>query len=89
MCNECNSVRVALEAVLLLLYSWNSCPVPGTDISRSLVAAGQEFAFLINFSSVKHWESTSLPSTVVSYLKELAMRLSACCEVAEFLLEKQ
>ena len=40
MCNERNSVRVALEAILLLLYAWNSCPVHGTDISRSLVAVG-------------------------------------------------
>ena len=54
MCNERNSVRVALECLLLLLYAWNSCPVPGTDISRSLVAVGREFAFPIDFSSGKH-----------------------------------
>jgi hypothetical protein len=53
MCNERDSVRVALEAILLLLYAWNSCPVPGTDISRSLVAVGREFAFSIDFSSRK------------------------------------
>ncbi len=49
MCNEQDSIRVALEAILLLLYAWNSCPVPGMDISRSLVAVGLEFAFPINF----------------------------------------
>jgi hypothetical protein len=38
MCNKRNSVRVALEAILLLLYAWNSYPVPGMDISCSLVA---------------------------------------------------
>jgi hypothetical protein len=48
MCNKRDSVRVALEAILLLLYAWNSCPVPGTDIFRSLVAVGCEFAFPIN-----------------------------------------
>jgi hypothetical protein len=89
MCNECDSVRVALEAILLLLYAWNSRPVPGMDISCSLVAVGQEFAFLIDYSSGKHWELTSLPSTVMSYSKELAMRLSACREVAEILVEEQ
>jgi hypothetical protein len=26
MCNERDSVQVALEAILLLLYAWNSCP---------------------------------------------------------------
>ncbi len=89
MCNKCNSIRVALEAILLLLYAWNSCPVPGTDISCSLVAVGPEFAFPIDFSSRLHWELTSLPSTVVSYLNELASRLSACHEVAQLLVEEQ
>ena len=27
MCSERNSVRIAEEAILLLLYAWNSCPV--------------------------------------------------------------
>jgi hypothetical protein len=40
MCNERDTVRVALESLLFLLYAWNSCPVPRTDISRSLVAVG-------------------------------------------------
>jgi hypothetical protein len=89
MCNERDSVRVALEAILLLLYAWNSCPVPGTDISRSLIAVGREFAFPIDFSSGKHWELTSSASTVVSYSKDLAAQLSACCLVAELLVEEQ
>jgi hypothetical protein len=54
MCNEWDLVWVALEAILLLLYAWNSCPVAGTDISRSLVAVVREFAFPIDFSSGKH-----------------------------------
>ena len=50
MCNERDTLCVALEALLLLLYAWNSCPFPGTDISRSLVAVGCEFAFpIMNF----------------------------------------
>lgn len=88
MCNERKS-RVALEAILLLLYAWNSCPVPGTDISRSLIAVGREFAFPIDYSTGKHWELTSSPSTVVSYSKELATRLLACLEVEEILVEEQ
>jgi hypothetical protein len=54
MYNKRDSVRVALEAILLLLYAWNSCPVLGTDISCSLVVIGHEFVFLIDFSSSKH-----------------------------------
>jgi hypothetical protein len=89
MCNEWDSVWVALGAILLLLYVWNSCPVPGTDISRSLLAVGRKFVFPIDFSSGKHWEQTSSASTVVSYLKYLAAWLSACRLVAELLVEEQ
>ena len=89
MCNERDSVRVALEAILPLLYAWNSCPVPRTDISCSLVAIGREFTFPIDFSSEKHWELTLSPSTVVLYSKELATRLAACNKVAELLVREQ
>jgi hypothetical protein len=89
MCNERDLVRVALEGILLLLYAWNSCPVPRTGISQSLVAVGQEFAFPIDFLGGKHWELTSTPNTVVSYSKELTMWLSACREVAEYLVKEQ
>ncbi len=89
MCNEWDSVWVALEAILILLHAWNSCPIPRTDISPSLVAVGCKFAFQINFSGGKHWELTSTPNTVVSYSKELAASLSACHEVAEYLVREQ
>jgi hypothetical protein len=89
MCNEQDLVRIANEAILLLLYAWNSCPVPGTDISCSLVAVGRKFAFPIDYSSRKHWELILSPSTVVTYSKELATRLSACCEVAKLLVQEQ
>jgi hypothetical protein len=59
------------------------------DISRSLVAVGQEFAFPIDYSSGKHWQLTSSPAAVDSYSKQLAVRLSACREVAELLLREQ
>ena len=89
MTNERDSVRVALKAILLLLYAWNSCPIPGTDISRSLVAVGCEFAFPINYSTNKHWELTSSPSSIESYSQDLATRLSALREVAHLLVQEQ
>jgi hypothetical protein len=89
MCNEQDLVRIASEAILLLLYAWNSCPVPGMDISCSLVAVGRKFAFPIDYSSGKHWELTSSPSTVITYSKELATRLSACRDVAKLLIQEQ
>jgi hypothetical protein len=88
MRNERDTVRVALELLLLLLYVWNSCPAPGTNISRSLVAVGCKFAFLIDYSSGKHWQLTSSPATVESYSKQLANRLSACRKIAELLVRE-
>jgi hypothetical protein len=89
MCNEQDLVRIACEAILLLLYAWNSCPIPGTDISRSLIAIGHEFSFPINYSSGKHWELILSPSTVITYSKELATHLSACRKVAKILVQEQ
>ena len=63
--------------------------MPGTDISCSLVTVGHKFAFPIDFSASKHWELTSSPSTVVSYSKELARCLQACCLVANLLVHEQ
>jgi hypothetical protein len=88
MTNKQDSVRIALEAILLLLYAWNSCPIPGTDISRSLNAVSREFAFPINYLTNKHWELTSSPSSMESYSRDLAIRLSALREVAQLLIQE-
>ncbi len=42
MTNESDSVHVAMEAILLLLYAWNSAPIPGTYLSRCFVALGRK-----------------------------------------------
>jgi hypothetical protein len=88
MTNERDSVHVALEAILLLLYVWNSCPIPGTDISRSLVAVSCEFAFPIDYSTNKHWELKSSPTSVESYSRDLATLLSVLREVAQLLVQE-
>ncbi len=88
MCNERDTVCIALKCLLLQLYAWNSCPAPGTDISRSLVAVGCEFAVPIDFSSGKHWQLTSSPATVESYSNDLAMRFSVCCKIADLLVSE-
>jgi hypothetical protein len=89
MTKERDIIQVALEALLLLLYAWNLCPVPGTDLSRSLVAVGRKFAFPIDYSRSKHWELTSSPATVDMYSKQLAERLTACCKIALLLVREQ
>jgi hypothetical protein len=89
MTNERDSIRVAMEAILLLLYAWNSAPIPGTDLSRCFVALGQEFQFPIDFSANKHFELTLTPTTIASYSCELATQLSALREVAGLLVKEQ
>jgi len=89
MTNERGLVRIAMEAILLLIYTWNSAPIPGTDLSHSFVAVGREFQFPIDFSAYKHWELTSAPPTIKSYVKELAAHLQASREVAKILVEEQ
>jgi hypothetical protein len=88
MSNKRGSVRIALEALLLLINAWNLCPVPSTNISRSLVAVSCEFSFPINFSKDKHWGLTSSPSAIKSNPKDLANRLSTCHEIACLLVSK-
>jgi hypothetical protein len=89
MTNEQDTVHVALKALLLLLYAWNLCPVPGADISCNLVVVGCEFAFPINYLRSKHWELTSSPATVDTYSKQSAERLTACCKIALLLVWEQ
>jgi hypothetical protein len=86
MTNKCDSTRTALEAILLLIYAWNLCPVPGTDISWSMVAIGHKFAFPIDFSTGKHAKLYSMPGTIDSYSWELAIQLSSCHEIANLLV---
>jgi hypothetical protein len=88
MCTERGSVHIAEEAILLLLYAWNSCPVSGTNISCSFVAVGREYAFPIYYSTKKHWELTSTPAAVTSYSKTLAQYLQASLEVARLLVDE-
>jgi len=87
-CSEQDSVRVSQEAILLSLYAWNSCPIPGTDISRSFCALGREFAFPIDYCTNKHWELTSTLPAIESYSKNLAIQLEGSAEVAKLLVEE-
>jgi hypothetical protein len=88
MTNKLNLVRVALESLLLLLYASNSFPVPGTDISCSLVTSGRKFSFPINFSTGMHPELTSSPTAIESYSHDLSERLAACREIVMLLVSE-
>jgi hypothetical protein len=89
MTNERNSTWVALESILLLIYAWNLCPVPDTDISRSMAAVGHKFSFPIDFLAGKHAELYLAPVLVELYAQDLARRLSSCHEIAKLLVKEQ
>eukprot|EP00956_Cyclotella_meneghiniana_P034898 scaffold109224_cov64-Cyclotella_meneghiniana.AAC.4 len=88
MTNERESVRVSSESILLLLYAWNSAPVAGTDIPRSLVVTGRVFHFPIDYSTSKHLELTSSAANVTNYARDQAQLLSASREIAKVLLDE-
>ena len=89
MANEQGTVRIAMEAILLLPYAWNSAPIPGNNLSRCFVALGQEFQFPIDFSMNKHWELTSTPALIQSYVCSLAIHFTAPCKIAKILVKEQ
>jgi hypothetical protein len=72
-----------------LLYTWNSAPIPGTNLSHCFIALGREFEFLIDFVTNTHFELTSTPSTITSYSRNVATPLSTLCKVAELLVKEQ
>ena len=89
MTNERGTVRISMEALLLLIYAWNSAPVDGTDISRSLIVTGREFKFPIDYSTSKHLELISTPPVVQNYAKDQAKLLAASREIAKVLIDER
>ena len=85
-CNEHGANIVALEGILMALYAWNSAPVVGTDISRSLIVVGREFQFPIDFSADMHHVLTSNPAKFNYFASDQAILLSCCREVARELI---
>ena len=85
-CNERGTNRVALEGILMSLYAWNSAPVIGTDISRSLLVTGREFNFPIDFSTEQHQLLASTPMKVNSYAADQAKLLSCGRSLAKELI---
>ena len=85
-CSERGTNRVALEGILMSLYAWNSAPVIGTDISRSLWVTGREFNSPIDFSTEQHQLLTSTPLKVNSCAADQAHLLSCGRSLAKGLI---
>jgi hypothetical protein len=86
--NDRGTNRTFLEGSYLAAYAWNSAPVVGTDMSRSLVAIGRELSFPIDFvsSSSRVFSETVDPSVVTSYSKDMLALLEKCQEVYRILI---
>lgn len=80
--------RVFLEGAMMSIYAWNSAPVSGTDLSRSLLVLGREFHFPIDFTSRQHITFLVSPSAVKSYAEEMLGLLEKCQEVYKILIHE-
>ena len=69
--NDRGTNRVFLEGAETLTYAWNSCPVLGTDLSRSLLTVGREFHFPIDFTANKHISFEPTDKSKKSYASEM------------------
>ena len=76
-CNEQVTNQVALEGIFMALYAWNSAPIIGIVILRSLLVIGREFQFPIDFSADKHHILTSNPAKVNAFATNQA-NILAC-----------
>ena len=85
-CNEHGTHRVAMEGTLMLLYAWNSGPIIGTDISRSLLVVGRKFSFPIYFCTFQHQILTSTPLRVSYFIAEQAHFLTCSRAIARKLI---
>ena len=74
------------STIVSLLVPWNSVPVLGTDISRSLLVIGREFHIPIDFSTDQHQLLTSTPLKVDSYAAEQARLLRCGRDLAKDLI---
>lgn len=86
--NDRGTNMVFLEGAELSTYAWNSAPVSGTDLSRSLVALGREFHFPIDFESRRHRTINIDESTVKSFAHDMLSLLEKSQEVYKLLIHE-
>ena len=87
-CNERDTNRVTAEGMKLLTYAWNSAPVTGTDISRSLVCLGREFKFPIEYDNNAHINLSPDASAVQSFADVQKIALQQSREVLQILIQE-
>ena len=58
---------ISQEVILLLIYAWNSCSVPLTDVSCAIIVTGRDFSFSIDFSHEKAVQLTGTKKWAETY----------------------
>jgi hypothetical protein len=76
--NDGGTNRVFLEGAETLTYAWDSWPVLGTDLSRSLLTVGREFHFPIDFTTNRNFSFDATDKSTKSYAAEMTDLLQKC-----------
>ena len=85
-----DSKAAFVEGAYMSAYAWNSAPVVGTDIARSLVAIGREFHFPLDYSvaSARSFSQSVSPKAIRTYADNMAGLLVKCQEVYKLLISE-
>ena len=86
--NERDSTSVSREGIMLLTYAWNASPVPMTDISRSMIVCGRDFAFPIDYSHDKASRLTGDAKWADTFAAKQAKLLLHSREIAKLIIQE-
>jgi hypothetical protein len=86
--SERGTNRVFLEAAETLCYAWNSTPVTGTDLSRSLLVVGRKYRFPIDITNNRHITYNIDEVNIRSFADDLTSLLSKCREIYTLLIQE-
>ena len=86
--NERCSNRTYIEGALLATYAWNSSPIAGTDISKSLLVMGREYNFPIDFATDTTFSTDNSPKAIFKYTKKLVQILQQSREIYKILIDE-
>ena len=85
---EGGTTAVSREAILLLIYGWNSCPVPMTDITRIMIVCGCQWSFPIDVSHATAVRLTRDKKWADIYAANQARVLLHSDEIASLLIDQ-
>jgi hypothetical protein len=86
--NDHETNRVFVEGALMAAYAWNSAPIAGTDLSRSLLVVGREFHFPIDFTSRKHITFQVDKAGIESYASDMLKLMEKSQSVYKLLIHE-